>query len=90
MTEPPTVPAAGLFYGGDLAYVHDAAFGHLARGGARMLLRLLGRTGIRTGLVIDLGAGSASPHAPSPTPAMRCWASSCPPTWSSSPASIRP
>jgi SAM-dependent methyltransferase len=58
MTEPPTVPAAGLFYGGDLAYVHDAAFGHLARGGARMLLRLLGRTGIRTGLVIDLGAGS--------------------------------
>jgi SAM-dependent methyltransferase len=58
MTEPPTVPAAGLFYGRDLAYVHDAAFGHLARGGARMLLRLLGRTGIRTGLVVDLGAGS--------------------------------
>ena len=32
MAELPRVPAAGLFYGRDLAYVHDAAFGHLARG----------------------------------------------------------
>jgi SAM-dependent methyltransferase len=51
-------PVAGLFYGRDLAYVHDAAFGHLARGGAQTLLRLLGRAGIRDGLVVDLGAGS--------------------------------
>lgn len=54
----PGVPAAGLFYGRDLAYVHDAAFGYLARGGARTLLRLLSRAGIRDGLVVDLGAGS--------------------------------
>jgi SAM-dependent methyltransferase len=54
----PGVPAAGSFYGRDLAYVHDAAFGHLARGGAQTLLRRLGRAGIRDGLVVDLGAGS--------------------------------
>jgi len=56
--EPPRVPAAGLFYGRDLAYVHDAACWHLARGGAQTLLRLLGRARIRDGLVVDLGAGS--------------------------------
>jgi SAM-dependent methyltransferase len=54
----PGVLAAGVFYGRDLAYVHDAAFGYLARGGARTLLRLLSRAGIRNGLVVDLGAGS--------------------------------
>ena len=54
----PGGPAAGWFYGRDLAYVHDAAFGYLARGGARTLLRLLGRARIRDGLVVDLGAGS--------------------------------
>jgi SAM-dependent methyltransferase len=58
MSDLPGMPAAGLFYGRDLAYVHDAAFGHLARGGARTLLRLLGRARIRDGLVVDLGAGS--------------------------------
>lgn len=58
MAELPRVPAAGLFYGRDLAYVHDAAFGYLARGGAGTLLRLLGHARIRDGLVVDLGAGS--------------------------------
>jgi SAM-dependent methyltransferase len=53
-----TEPEAGSFYGRDLAHVHDAAFGHLARGGAWTLLRLLRRAGIREGLVVDLGAGS--------------------------------
>jgi SAM-dependent methyltransferase len=47
-----------MFYGHDLAYVHDAAFGELARGAARTLLRQLQRAGIDRGLVVDLGAGS--------------------------------
>ena len=38
--------------------MHDAAFGHLARSGARTLLRLLGRACIRDGLVVNLGTGS--------------------------------
>jgi SAM-dependent methyltransferase len=58
MAELPEAPAAGLSYGRDLAYVHDAAFGHLARGGARTLLRLLRRARVRDGLVVDLGAGT--------------------------------
>jgi hypothetical protein len=52
----PGVPAAGSFYGRDLAYVHDAAFGYLARGGARTLLRLLSRAGIRD---VKPGKGTA-------------------------------
>jgi SAM-dependent methyltransferase len=57
MTRPAESPGE-LFYGRDLAYVHDAAFGHLARGAARTLLRHLGRAGIPEGTVVDLGAGS--------------------------------
>jgi SAM-dependent methyltransferase len=49
---------AELFYGRDLAYVHDQAFGHLARAGAETLLRLLGRQGFESGLVVELGSGS--------------------------------
>jgi SAM-dependent methyltransferase len=49
---------AELFYGRDLAYVHDQAFGHLARAGAETLLRLLGRQGFDSGLVVELGSGS--------------------------------
>lgn len=51
-------PAGERFYGHDLAYVHDAAFGELARGAARTLLRQLTRAGIDRGLIVDLGAGS--------------------------------
>jgi SAM-dependent methyltransferase len=54
----PAEPPGELFYGRDLAYVHDAAFGHLARGAARTLLRQLERAGIHEGTVVDLGAGS--------------------------------
>ncbi len=46
------------FYGRDLAYVHDQAFGHLARAGGETLLRLLGRQGFDSGLVVELGSGS--------------------------------
>ena len=47
-----------LFYGRDLAYVHDQAFGHLARAGAETLLRLLERQGFDSGLTVELGCGS--------------------------------
>ena len=54
---PPPQPGEP-FYGHDLAYVHDAAFGELARGAARTLLRQLARAGIERGLIVELGAGS--------------------------------
>jgi|GraSoiStandDraft_24_1057298.scaffolds.fasta_scaffold11423_5 SAM-dependent methyltransferase len=47
-----------LFYGRDLAYVHDQAFGHLARAGAETLMRLLERQGFDSGLTVELGCGS--------------------------------
>jgi SAM-dependent methyltransferase len=46
------------FYGRDLAYVHDQAFGHLSRAGGETLLRLLARQGFESGLVVELGSGS--------------------------------
>jgi SAM-dependent methyltransferase len=46
------------FYSSDLAYVHDADFGSLARAGARTLLHRLRRAGLRHGRVVDLGCGS--------------------------------
>lgn len=45
-------------YGNDLAYVHDTAFGDYCRNAAPGLLRILRRSGIKTGRVIDLGCGS--------------------------------
>src|SRR5262249_7040006 len=45
-------------YGDDLAYIHHAGFGELARGAATGLLRALREAGIRTGVVVDLGCGS--------------------------------
>jgi SAM-dependent methyltransferase len=51
-------PESGLFYARDLAYVHDAAFGDLARAGGASLIRLLGRAGFESGLVVELGCGS--------------------------------
>ncbi|HEY2603985.1 MAG TPA: class I SAM-dependent methyltransferase [Thermoleophilaceae bacterium] len=47
-----------LFYGRDLAYVHDQAFGHLARAGGEALLRMLARQGFDAGLSVELGSGS--------------------------------
>lgn len=46
------------FYGHDLAHVHDTGFGDFARTAAPGLLRRLRATGIRQGLVVDLGCGS--------------------------------
>jgi len=45
-------------YGADLAYVHDAGFSEYALGAAPGLLRLLRQSGVRSGLVTDLGCGS--------------------------------
>ncbi len=45
-------------YRTDLAYIHDAGFGDVARNGAALLVERLGRDGIRDGTVVDLGCGS--------------------------------
>jgi SAM-dependent methyltransferase len=46
------------WYGEDLAYIHDVGFGDFALGSAPGMLEILGRSGIRGGLVVDLGCGS--------------------------------
>jgi 2-polyprenyl-3-methyl-5-hydroxy-6-metoxy-1,4-benzoquinol methylase len=45
-------------YREDLAYIHDAGFGHIARAGAATLLKLLAARKITGGLIVDLGTGS--------------------------------
>src|SRR5690348_16072673 len=45
-------------YRDDLAYIHDAGYGGLARSAAPVLLDALRRGGTERGLVIDLGCGS--------------------------------
>ncbi len=45
-------------YQTDLAYIHDAGFGHFAREAAPVLLGALRRGGFERGLVVDLGCGS--------------------------------
>src|SRR5579859_3018566 len=46
-------------YRNDLAYIHDAGFGHVARGAAPVLIEGLRQNGIHSGLVFELGCGSA-------------------------------
>src|SRR5947209_12998942 len=46
------------FYGDDLAYIHDAGFGDYILQAAPGLLRILQRSGVKSGLVVDLGCGS--------------------------------
>jgi SAM-dependent methyltransferase len=50
-TEQPT-------YRDDLAYIHDAGFGHLAANAGAMVIAQLQRAGINSGLVVDVGCGS--------------------------------
>ena len=45
-------------YREDLAYIHDAGFGAVAIGAARLLIAELDRAGLRRGPVVDLGCGS--------------------------------
>jgi SAM-dependent methyltransferase len=47
-----------VFYGSDLAHVHDAGFGWLARAAAPALVRMLRRAEQRDGLVVDLACGT--------------------------------
>ena len=49
---------AVTFYGPDLAHVHDAGFGFLARAAAPAVVARLRAAGIDGGLVVDLGCGS--------------------------------
>jgi SAM-dependent methyltransferase len=45
-------------YRADLAYIHDVGFGAFSLKAAPALLDILRRSGIRNGLVVDLGCGS--------------------------------
>ncbi|MGF1470203.1 MAG: class I SAM-dependent methyltransferase [Rubrobacteraceae bacterium] len=45
-------------YRADLAHVHDAGFGALARSAATVLVETLRQQGTHSGLVVDLGCGS--------------------------------
>lgn len=45
-------------YRGDLAYIHDAGYGHVARDAAKKLLDELARAGHEGGTIADLGCGS--------------------------------
>jgi SAM-dependent methyltransferase len=45
-------------YSADLAYVHDAAFGDVARRAAPEIVRLLRDRGIRRGHIVEVGCGS--------------------------------
>jgi len=45
-------------YRDDLAYIHDAGFGHLAKSAALMLIEELRHAGIEGGIVVDVGCGS--------------------------------
>jgi SAM-dependent methyltransferase len=51
----PNMPDA---YHDDLAYIHDAGFGHLARSAAPVVLATVAERGLRRGLMVDLGCGS--------------------------------
>jgi len=45
-------------YSSELAFVHDAGFGELARSAAPALLAALSSRGVRGGLLVELGCGS--------------------------------
>jgi SAM-dependent methyltransferase len=49
---------SGGAYDRDLAYVHDVGFGAFARNAAPGIVKLLRASGIRDGMVVDLGCGS--------------------------------
>lgn len=46
------------FYREDLAFIHDVGFGDYALRSAPGILEILDRSGIRDGLIVDLGCGS--------------------------------
>jgi SAM-dependent methyltransferase len=56
MNESPSQPTQA--YGAALAAIHDAGFGHIARGAAATLIERLRRRGLRRGTVVELACGS--------------------------------
>ncbi|HEY2894977.1 MAG TPA: class I SAM-dependent methyltransferase [Pirellulales bacterium] len=50
--------AADGFYRSDLAFIHDAGFGHFATHAADFVIGQLQAVGKRSGLIVDLGCGS--------------------------------
>jgi SAM-dependent methyltransferase len=46
------------WYGEDLAYIHDVSHADFALESAPVILEVLDRSGIRDGLIVDLGCGS--------------------------------
>jgi SAM-dependent methyltransferase len=50
--------AAEGFYQSDLAFIHDAGFGHFARHAADFVIGQLQAVGKRNGRIVDLGCGS--------------------------------
>lgn len=57
-TRGPAGVPVGEFYGSQLAGIHHARFGELARSAAEYLLTELTARGQRSGVVVDLGCGS--------------------------------
>src|SRR5918995_3045735 len=51
-------PDTTRWYGEDLAYIHDVGHAEFALGAAPGILEILDQSGIRGGLVVDLGCGS--------------------------------
>jgi len=49
---------SGPAYDTDLAYIHDAGFGHVARAAADELLARLKKPPLKSGTVVELGCGS--------------------------------
>ena len=47
-----------IFYGKDLAYVHDVGYSELAQAAALFLLKELNQSKLNSGLIVDLGCGS--------------------------------
>jgi SAM-dependent methyltransferase len=54
----PEGPEKARWYGEDLAYIHDVGHAGFALGAAPGILEILDQSGIRDGLVVDLGCGS--------------------------------
>jgi SAM-dependent methyltransferase len=50
--------AADGFYRSDLAFIHDAGFGHFAKHAADFVIGQLQAVGRHSGLIVDLGCGS--------------------------------
>ena len=60
-------------YREDLAHIHDAGFGALARSAAAVLVEALHQQGKHEGLVVDLGCGAVPLRRHWSVPATKSW-----------------